>query len=299
ELPNNLAVNIDGTLPLSSASVSGVAGTNGWYKSPATVLISGTDVTSGVGSIKYRKSINGSWGSTITGGNPSSLGFGNFSSGGNGRYSVGYYAVDRACNAESERFVGVDIDSTAPVSTYTPSILPGANGWYTGNVTATFTATDNLSGVSSLTVDGAIVPGAIASYLLSAEGIQTLNYFATDFAGVDEASRSVTVRIDKTVPVVTLSTSPATLVATNKAKLVPVTINGSATDSLSGIASVLITITDEYGSYSMTVPSFGAIVNLDTHKNNKDTDGRLYTVKATAIDLAGNQQTSVYNLFVK
>lgn len=384
ETPNNLTVNIDGALPSSAASVSGTAGTNGWYKSPVTLQISGTDATSGVGSIKYRKSINGSWGSTITGGNPSSVSFGNFSTGGNGRYAVGFNAVDRACNAEAEKFLDVNIDSTPPASTYQPSILPNAKGWYTGDVSATFSATDNLSGVVALTVNGAVVPGAIASYLFSTEGLQTLNYHATDLAGVIEASRSVTVgidktppatsfstssnanangwfdnsvtvnfssidnlsgvdfltinganftgsiassilgegistliysatdnaglaesqkttviRVDKTTPAVTLSTTPATLVASSKTKLVPVTINGSASDALSGIASVLITVTDEYGSYSMTVPSFGSTVMLDTLKNRKDTDGRLYKVEATATDVAGNQQTSVYNLLVK
>lgn len=384
ETPNNLTVNIDGALPSSAASVSGTAGTNGWYKSPVTLQISGTDATSGVGSIKYRKSVNGIWGSTITGGNPSFVSFGNFSSGGDGRYAVGFNAVDRACNAEAEKFVDINIDSTPPVSTYQPSILPNAKGWYTGDVSATFSAIDNLSGVATLTVNGAVVPGAIASYLLSAEGLQTLNYYATDFAGVTEASRSVTlgidktppttsystssnansngwfnnsvtvnfsaidnlsgvdfltingsnftgsiassiigegiatliysatdkaglaesqkstvIRVDKTAPAVTLSTSPATLVASSKSKLVPVIINGSASDSLSGIASVQITITDEYGSYSMTVPTFGSSVMLDTRKIRNDADGRLYTVQATATDVAGNQQTSVYNLWVK
>lgn len=299
EVPNNLTVNIDGTLPKSTVSVPGTASASGWYNSPVTVQVSGADATSGVGSIRYRKSTNGGWGAAISGGNPSSVSFGNFSSGGDGRYALGFSAVDRACNAGIETVVNVNIDSIPPATTYKLSTIPNVNGWYAGDVTTTFTATDNLSGVAVISVNDANFPGAIASYLLSTEGLHTLNYYAMDFADVKETSRSVIVGIDKTAPVVAVSTSPATLAASKKSKLVPVTINGAASDLLSGIASLQITVTDEYGTYSTMVPSFGTTVYLDTHLIRKDRDGRLYTVKATATDLAGNQQTSVYDLLVK
>lgn len=299
EAPNTLAVQIDGLVPSSTSSVSGTAGANGWYKSPVTVQINGNDATSGVGSIKYRKKVNGNWGSTVAAGNPAFVSFGNFSSGGsNGLFSVGYNAVDRACNAETENFVDVNIDSIAPITTYAPSMLPNANGWYNTDVTVNFTASDNLSGVDYLAINGANVPGYTSSSVIG-EGISAFNYSATDMAGMAESTKSATFSIDKTVPVVTVSTTPAELAASNKPKLVPVTINGSAGDSLSGIASVVITIADEYGSYNMTVPSFGSTVNLDTYKNRKDADGRLYTIQATATDLAGNQQTAEYSLWVK
>lgn len=299
EASNTLAVNIDGATPSSVTSVAGTVGANGWYKSPVTVQINGSDTTSGVGSIKYRKNIGGIWGSTITAGNPASVSFGNFSSGGsNGRFSVGHSAVDRACNTETEKFIDVNIDSAPPITTYTTSSAPSANGWYNTDVTVSFSGADNLSGVDFLTINGANVPGAIFSSIIG-EGTATFTYSATDRAGIAEGPKSASFRVDKTLPAVSVSTSPATLAASSKTKLVPVTINGSAGDALSGLASVLITITDEYGSYNMTVPAFGATVNLDTYKKRNDADGRLYTVKATATDFAGNQQTSVYNLWVK
>lgn len=299
EAPNTLSVKIDGTIPSSNTFVSGTAGSNGWYKSPVTVQINGTDATSGVASIKYRKKINGNWGSTVTTGNPAYVSFGNFSSGGsNGLYTVGYNAVDRACNAETEKFVDVNIDTLPPITTYSPITLPNTNGWYNADVTVNFTATDNLSGVDFLTINGANVPGSTSSSVIG-EGITTISYLATDMAGIAESTKSATVRVDKIAPAVTVSTTPAELAASNKLKLVPVIINGSASDSLSGIASVVITITDEYGIYNMTVPSFGSTVSLDTYKDRKDADGRLYTIQATATDLAGNQQTSVYSLWVK
>lgn len=299
EATNTVAAKIDGTIPSSTTSVSGTAGANGWYKSPVTVQINGSDTTSGVGSIKYRKKVNGNWGSTVAAGNPAFVSFGNFSSGGsNGLFSVGYNAVDRACNAETENFVDVNIDSIPPITTYAPSMLPNANGWYNTDVTVNFTASDNLSGVDYLTINGANIPGYTSSSVIG-EGISAFNYSAKDMAGIAESTKSATFSVDKTVPVVTVSTTPAELAASNKPKLVPVTINGSAGDSLSGIASVVITIADEYESYNMTVPSFGATVNLDTYKNHKDADGRLYTIQATVTDLAGNKQTAEYSLWVK
>ena len=288
ETANSLPVNLDGTTPSSAAAVSGTAGSNGWYKSPVNVQITGNDTPSGVASIKYRKKIGETWGSTVTAGNPA---FVNFST--NGRYSIGYYATDRACNAETEKVIDVATDTVPPVTTYTASVPANANGWLNTDVTVTFTGTDNLSGVDFLTVNGANVPGSSIAYLLNAEGQSSFSYFGTDLAGVTEATRTVAFHIDKTAPAVGVSTTPAILVATSKSKLVPVTINGFATDSLSGIASLAITITDEYGKYNLTVPSFGSVVNLDTYKQRNDADGRLYTVQATATDLAGNQHTSV------
>ena len=69
-------------------------------------------------------------------------------------------------------------------------------------------------------------------------------------------------------------------------------IGGSAADAGSGIASVMITVTDEYGIYNMTVPGFGSTVQLEAWRDGTDMDGRNYTITAVVKDKAGNQSTS-------
>ncbi len=94
--------------------------------------------------------------------------------------------------------------------------------------------------------------------------------------------------IDTIPPVVTVTTNTAILWPPNH-KMVDVLIGGSAGDSGSGIASVEIRVTDEYGIYNMTVPAFGHMVQLEAWREGTDKDGRHYIITAVVTDMAGNQ----------
>jgi hypothetical protein len=102
---------------------------------------------------------------------------------------------------------------------------------------------------------------------------------------------------DVTPPVVTLSASPSILWPPNH-KLVDVTIDGSAVDNGSGIGSVEITVSDEYGQYNMVVPGFGSTIQLEAGRAGADRDGRTYTITAVATDKAGNVSTATTTVIV-
>jgi hypothetical protein len=80
--------------------------------------------------------------------------------------------------------------------------------------------------------------------------------------------------------------------------MVNVLVGGSASDEGSGIASVLIKVTDEYGIYNMTVPGFGSTIRLVASRAGKDKDGRFYTITAVVTDKSGNQSTTTTTVFV-
>jgi hypothetical protein len=80
--------------------------------------------------------------------------------------------------------------------------------------------------------------------------------------------------------------------------MVNVVINGSALDNESGIASVVITVHDEYDVYNMTVPGFGSTIQLEAWRKGTDKDGRVYTITAVATDKAGNKSTAVTEVIV-
>ena len=88
-------------------------------------------------------------------------------------------------------------DTTAPVVTPSISGTLGANGWYTSNVTVSWTVTDGESGIASST-------GCNTSNLTSDTTGTTLTCSATNNSGLS-GSASVTIKIDKTGPVTTLT----------------------------------------------------------------------------------------------
>lgn len=102
--------------------------------------------------------------------------------------------------------------------------------------------------------------------------------------------------IDTIAPSVTVSATPDVLQPSDK--MVSVTIGGSAIDNESGIASVVITVTDEYGVYNMTVPGFGSTIQLEASRNGNDADGRQYTITAVATDQAGNAAAATAEVVV-
>ncbi|MBI4823576.1 MAG: hypothetical protein HY805_05020 [Nitrospirae bacterium] len=106
-----------------------------------------------------------------------------------------------------------------------------------------------------------------------------------------ETPRSITVRIDKTPPAVSLSVDPSILWPPNH-KLVNVTIGGGVEDSLSGVAEVVFSVTDEYGSIEPKVSGFNTTIPLEAWRNGDDKDGRRYTITVVATDNAGNSSTA-------
>jgi hypothetical protein len=108
----------------------------------------------------------------------------------------------------------------------------------------------------------------------------------------------MSVNIDKTPPSIpVLSTNSAILWPPNHKK-VNVVIRGSAADSESGIASTIITVTDEYGIVNMTVSGFGSAIPLESWREDTDMDGRLYTITAFTTDKAGNHSTGTTTVLV-
>ena len=170
-------------------------------------------------------------------------------------------------------------------------------------MTIALSATDNAGGAGvkevHYSLDGAatgsqVVPGGSATVTISAEGTTTLTYFAVDNAGNQEAPQTVTVRIDKTAP--TLAGLPAAGCSLwpPDHRLVEVGLV-SAQDSLSGTAGApVVTVTSNEpangtgdGDLEPDVLITGGAVQLRAERAGNGT-GRVYTIKATASDLAGN-----------
>lgn len=99
--------------------------------------------------------------------------------------------------------VGGAVKDTTPPTT-SVSGIPG--GWANSPVTAVFNATDSQSGVAytEYRLDGGTWTKA-ARVTISTTGVHSLEYRSADNEGNVEAARSVTVRVDTTPPVTTVT----------------------------------------------------------------------------------------------
>ncbi|MBR7742015.1 PQQ-dependent sugar dehydrogenase [Phycicoccus sp. BSK3Z-2] len=138
-------------------------------------------------------------------------------------------------------------DTTPPTASVelTPAQPTGDNGWYTGNVTVRFTATDDGTVASQqFSTDGGQTWTTVSSRnpttTVSAEGVTTLLYRATDSGGNVSEVGSVTIRIDRTPPVVDVTgvEDGAEVGASQD-------VEWTASDATSGVAEVTATLDGE------------------------------------------------------
>ncbi|TDB38907.1 MAG: hypothetical protein D9V44_04325 [Actinobacteria bacterium] len=178
--------------------------------------------------------------------------------------------VDRAGNWTASRTFGpVLVDRTAPVTT---SNAPTT--WQNANVLVSLTATDAGQVVSTTykVNSGANTPYG-APILMSAEGTTTVLFWSADAAGHVEATKTATIRIDKTPPTV-----PATVTASALSTTSAEVAWTPSTDALSGIA--------RYEVYRD-----GVLVGSSTTTTFTEiglTPGMTYRYSVRAVDVAGN-----------
>ena len=184
-----------------------------------------------------------------------------------------FYAVDRSGNLTST--VSITLDKTAPVGTLYAGTSSRASGSYTNASYIKYTASDTVSGVSTIYVRK---PGSstYVSYTsgtqLTAEG--TYYFYSVDRAG--NASATVSITLDRTIPVGTLyggTTSKSSGAYTNAGY-----VKYSATDSLSGVSACYVRMPN-----SSYYTSYAAGTQLAT-------EGTYYFY---SVDRAGNSSATV------
>jgi len=181
------------------------------------------------------------------------------------------------------------IDTTPPVINPQITGTVGNNGWYRSSVTVSWNVTDPESGIASST-------GCTPTTLTADTAGATLTCSATNGAGLS-ASVSVTIKIDQTPPVISgMPAAGACSLWPPNGKMVQVaTVN--ATDALSGLVPNSFQVTGSSNEppsapeISITPNgSGGYVIQLQADRLGTGS-GRVYTLTATAIDLAGNSSS--------
>ncbi len=175
-----------------------------------------------------------------------------------------FTVTDLAGNAASATVAGVNIDRTAPQLALSTNPAPNAAGWNTTDVTASYSASDALSGLAGPATGG---------FVFSMEGAgQSHAFTVTDRAG-NAATATATVSIDRTPPTI-VPPADQTLLATSGA--------GAA-------ATFAATVSDALSS--------GVVVVYSHPSGSTFPIGRT-TVTITATDAAGNRSTSSFRISV-
>ena len=159
-----------------------------------TIALSPSAGLSGVAGTSWRVGTVGTWkfGTTVT--VPSAL----------GAYTLQYYSTDVAGNIEAVQSATITVaDHTPPATTAAVSPLAATATWVATNATITLSATDANPGVAwtRYRINGSPEQNYSAPIVISDSGTATVTYRSHDGSGNAEATKTVTVYVDRLSPV--------------------------------------------------------------------------------------------------
>jgi streptogramin lyase len=219
---------------------------------------------------------------------------------GTGGHTYSFYSIarDLVGNVEAGK-TNADATTQIVIDTTPPVIVPqiagtlGNNGWYRSNVVVSWSVTDPESGIASSS-------GCNTTTLTADTAGVTVTCSAINGAGLP-ASVSVTIKIDRTPPVISgMPAAGCSLWPPNQELVTVATV--TAADALSGLdpASFKVRGTSNepvpptdpmYPDIVITPSATGAYtIQLRADRLGSGT-GRVYSLTATAMDLAGNTAT--------
>lgn len=161
-------------------------------------------------------------------------------------------------------------DSVPPVSVASINPSPNENGWINKDAAVTIEANRaysiSYSATGAQPINQTTVKGESLQFPISAEGVTSVTYAATNFSGIKETPRTMDIRIDKTAPVIEFSGERSYTVQQ------AVYIGCTAADALSGLvtsscSSSLVgqpAYTFEPGSHDITVLATDMAGNTST-----------------------------------
>lgn len=236
----------DTTAPSTAYSLSGTKGTNGWYVSSVTVVLTATDNQGGSGVKSTSYSLDG--GPETTYAEPLIIT-------GDSNHTLAFNSTDNAGNAELPHLVYVAIDTTAPAITVPADVTKEARGMLTLVRLGTATAIDAL--------DGPVTVTSNASSSFYPVGTTMIQYSATDLAGNTATAYQKVTITDTTPPVLQLpaqitaqATGPSGATVSYKAnatdlvdgQVTPACIPTSGSTFAYGNTTVTCTATDAHGN---------------------------------------------------
>lgn len=176
----------DSQPPVTTISITGPVGLNGWYTGAVKLHLNATD--DGQVAATYARLDGGNWTTYIE---PIAVAA-------DGTHDVQFYSTDDAGNIEAVHTVGLSIDSVPPGTSVT--VLGPWNETsleYTGPATVYLGANDSGSGVEVVRfqADAGLWSNYTRPVILSSTSVHVLNYSAEDMAGNEEPVGTVLIPV--------------------------------------------------------------------------------------------------------
>ncbi len=268
------SIKIDTTKPVTTDSLSGTMGSNGWFTSASvSVTLAASDTTSGVAATYY----------TIDSGSQQTYTGSAFTVTGDGVRHITFWSVDVAGNTEAAESASFKIDSTNPTTTDSRSGTQGTNGWFvSSSVSITLSATDATSGVAATyyTIDsGSQQTYTGSAFTVTGDGTHHITFWSSDVAGNTESVESDTIKIDTVKPTTTDSAGNSGWYTSSS-----VSVTLTATDATSGVAATYYTV-DGGGQQTYTGSPFIVTGEGSQH------------IVFWSVDVAGNVETAKSDSF--
>lgn len=178
-----VSANNDTTSPVTTISLSGTNGSNGWYISDVVVTLSATDKESGINSTYYKIGYH-DW---IVYSDPFILDY-------EGINNVYYYSTDNTDNKENANSILIKIDKTPPIVTPPSNVTVNATGRMTRSVDIGWPIVSDISSF-------VITKNALSQYPV---GVTTITWNVTDQAGLSSTVDQLVTIVDSG-PVITLN----------------------------------------------------------------------------------------------
>lgn len=299
----SITVKLDKTTPSTTINTtpSDESGKGGWYTSDVTLELVAKDQHSGVEKIEYKLN-DGEW---ATYKDPILLT-------NQGMYRIEYRSLDYAGNTEDIKVAEMKLDKTSPTTTInvTPGEPTGENGWYTTDVTMELLPDDQHSGVekTEYRINGNEWVVYQSPINLTTDGLHLVEYRSIDFAGNIEEIKGMEVKIDKTLPELSIKLNKNTIWPPNH-KMVTIKATPEVSD-LSDLQSVILTsitssdpedgVGDGSTELDIQNASFGtADFVFDLRAERSGTSNyRVYTITYTVTDQAGNERSVISTVTV-
>jgi hypothetical protein len=255
-------INIDKTPPVLTGAPTTAPNDNGWYRGDVTIEWAASDALSGLVGDEPAAGTIGGEGAALT-----------------ATESV----EDKAGNVRSTTTAAVKIDRTAPATS------AEAVDWTNlDEVTVELEPNDGLSGVesTSYSIDGGPAQSG-TRVSITDEGLHALAFSSTDNAGNVEATKTITVKVDRTAPGITHAIRPA---ANGRGwHREDVTVEFTCTDGLSGVASCTAdqVVSEEVEAHKVTGTAIDTAGNWATDDAFVSLDKTRPTIRA-AVDRPAN-----------
>ncbi|RLF44568.1 MAG: hypothetical protein DRN09_03045, partial [Thermoplasmata archaeon] len=239
ESVHNTTVYVDNTPPVTTLQ-HGTPYYNDYITSSTPLYINASDDGAGVKEIHY----------IIDG--VGHMAYGNVVvniTGDDGWHNIEYYSIDNLGNEEQHHVATYYLDNTPPETSiqFGMPYYYNGNHWVRGDTPLSFNATD-VSGIAITYYR--IYNGTAwsnftqytASFSLSADGMNYIEFYSIDNVGNEEQHHNVTVYVDNNPPVVHYSVEPSSPDGENGWYISNVNFNLSAYDNESGLAEIMYKI---------------------------------------------------------